>query len=406
MKIGVFVGSFDPFHLGHYSIVRALKKTRLVDEVFVFPTSDDKTRVGQESVLHRCNIIKKWDVRTETDVRDWIKLQKGHHDLYLITGSDAPNLKLGLTRRIIIERDGYIVPNPPKPNYDTLVFRGVPNQHTSSTIVRDLYYANHPGVNALMCARAARYIQYQGLYTPQRQRIMVIKSIFKPFRITKLGKRPVYHTELGMVKESKTVDRCATNCRMMAMLIGNPIHVLGASPRYSLYMMTTARGLRLDHITGDFFNVGVRIGQVLRKLHTSSAHVMEFDIKNAPYIMTQSDDHDLLTAFLLNPGLMGPCHNNLTAKNIFVEEGKGQVTLVGFRHFSWHGVPANEYHSFVTSLAMDCTLSLDILIGFFKGYGDKYSVFTPEADRLFHANHKRNKHKHTLCIELLKQPVF
>ena len=40
MRIGIYIGSFDPFHNGHIKIIKEILKEDIVDKIFIIPTED------------------------------------------------------------------------------------------------------------------------------------------------------------------------------------------------------------------------------------------------------------------------------------------------------------------------------------------------------------------------------
>lgn len=50
-RIGLFGGTFDPFHVGHLAIIDEVLNKRLVDSVFVLPTIVDYHRPGKDKWL-------------------------------------------------------------------------------------------------------------------------------------------------------------------------------------------------------------------------------------------------------------------------------------------------------------------------------------------------------------------
>jgi len=42
MKLGIYVGSFDPIHIGHVHIVNHLIKKNYVEKIIIIPTGKSK----------------------------------------------------------------------------------------------------------------------------------------------------------------------------------------------------------------------------------------------------------------------------------------------------------------------------------------------------------------------------
>lgn len=61
MKIGVYVGSFDPVHLGHKHIVDYLLKNNLLDKVVIIPTGNYWHKNNLTPLNHRINMLKYYE---------------------------------------------------------------------------------------------------------------------------------------------------------------------------------------------------------------------------------------------------------------------------------------------------------------------------------------------------------
>ena len=61
MKIGVFVGSFNPIHKGHIKIVNYILKKKYVDKVLIIPTGNYWNKKDIIDVKHRIKMIKKYE---------------------------------------------------------------------------------------------------------------------------------------------------------------------------------------------------------------------------------------------------------------------------------------------------------------------------------------------------------
>ena len=58
MKIGVYVGSFDPFHKGHENIIYHLLNKKYIDKVIIIPTLSYWDKNIKTSLNDRINMIK------------------------------------------------------------------------------------------------------------------------------------------------------------------------------------------------------------------------------------------------------------------------------------------------------------------------------------------------------------
>ena len=99
MKIGVYVGSFDPVHIGHRKIVNHLLK-KYLDKVILMPTGAYWDKNDLEDISHRINMLKLYEsdriiVQTEGNelpytymVMEYLKEEYPDDDLYLIIGAD------------------------------------------------------------------------------------------------------------------------------------------------------------------------------------------------------------------------------------------------------------------------------------------------------------------------------
>lgn len=61
MKIGVYVGSFDPVHLGHIHIVDYLLKHNYLDKVIIIPTGNYWNKNNLTPLKHRINMLKYYE---------------------------------------------------------------------------------------------------------------------------------------------------------------------------------------------------------------------------------------------------------------------------------------------------------------------------------------------------------
>lgn len=61
MRIGVYVGSFNPVHLVHKYVINYLIDNRYVDKIIVVPTGNYWNKTDLISVNHRINMLKYYE---------------------------------------------------------------------------------------------------------------------------------------------------------------------------------------------------------------------------------------------------------------------------------------------------------------------------------------------------------
>lgn len=99
MKIGVFVGSFDPVHIGHKSVIDYLINNNYVDKVIVVPTESYWDKNINANISDRINMLKLYenkniiigdkysDLKFTYEVLNNVK-KDYDAELYLIMGAD------------------------------------------------------------------------------------------------------------------------------------------------------------------------------------------------------------------------------------------------------------------------------------------------------------------------------
>ena len=61
MKIGVYVGSFNPVHKGHIKIANYIVDNNLVDKLLIIPTQNYWGKTNIISLQDRINMLKKYE---------------------------------------------------------------------------------------------------------------------------------------------------------------------------------------------------------------------------------------------------------------------------------------------------------------------------------------------------------
>lgn len=160
MKLGVFVGSFNPVHKGHIRIVNYILKNKYVDKVLIIPTPNYWNKKDIIDVKHRIKMLENYETDNIIIERKLINLPYTYQvirelkkkykedELFLIMGADnivsfdewkhyKELLSLGL---IIYKRDNlnvnyYLDKLNKKDNF--IVIDNVDNINISSTKIRE-----------------------------------------------------------------------------------------------------------------------------------------------------------------------------------------------------------------------------------------------------------------------------
>lgn len=98
MKIGVYVGSFNPVHKGHINIVNYLIAKEYVDKIIIVPTESYWNKKDLVSIDHRINMLKLYETNNiliDTKLNKYqytyqvlSEIKKEHQNIHLIIGSD------------------------------------------------------------------------------------------------------------------------------------------------------------------------------------------------------------------------------------------------------------------------------------------------------------------------------
>ena len=100
MKLGIYVGSFNPPHKGHIHVVNYLIENKLIDKVLIVPTGNYWDKQNLVDLNHRINMLKLYE--NDNIIIDVVnndcqytyqlmrKLKEIYQDmeLYLIIGAD------------------------------------------------------------------------------------------------------------------------------------------------------------------------------------------------------------------------------------------------------------------------------------------------------------------------------
>ena len=59
MKIGIYIGSFNPPHIGHIDVINYLLNNKVIDKILIVPTINYWNKQNLIDIKHRINMLKK-----------------------------------------------------------------------------------------------------------------------------------------------------------------------------------------------------------------------------------------------------------------------------------------------------------------------------------------------------------
>jgi len=183
MKIGVYVGSFNPVHIGHKYIMYYLLNNNHLDKIIVIPTKEYWDKSNLVDIKHRINMLKFYenekiiindylnDYEYTYEILNTLKNENPNDELYLIIGADNiekfhlwKNVEEILKHKVIVlnrndvEIDKYINKFKQKNNFiDLKDFKKI---DISSTKIRD----NIDNMSEYLDKKIFNYIIKNNLY--------------------------------------------------------------------------------------------------------------------------------------------------------------------------------------------------------------------------------------------------
>ena len=183
MKIGVYVGSFNPVHIGHKKIIDHLIDNNYLDKVIVIPTEGYWDKTNLIDVKHRINMLKFYknknilindylnNFQYTYQILNVLKEENPNDELYFIIGTDNiskfhlwKNVEEILKNKILvlnrddIEIDSYIERFEQKENF--VIIEDFKPISISSTQIRN----NVDDMSKYLDKPIYEYIKRNGLY--------------------------------------------------------------------------------------------------------------------------------------------------------------------------------------------------------------------------------------------------
>lgn len=163
MRIGVYVGSFDPVHKGHIKVVNYLLTNHYIDKCIIVPTLGYWNKNKQIDIKDRINMLKYYEndsiiidttnnkLEYSYQILNSIQNEYKSDELYLIIGNDLISsfdkwknvddilkYKIIVIQRLNINTRSYV--KKLKGSGIFIVVDRFRNLHLSSTIIRESFY--------------------------------------------------------------------------------------------------------------------------------------------------------------------------------------------------------------------------------------------------------------------------
>lgn len=183
MKLGIYVGSFNPVHIGHKYIINYLLNNNYLDKIIVIPTGNYWDKQDLINIRDRINMLKNYqneniiindklnNLEYTYEILESLKQEYRNSELYLIIGADNipkfhlwKNVDKILENKVIvlnrdnIDIDKYINKFEKKDNF--IVVRDFERIDISSTSIRKNIEKN----KELLDKEVYKYIKDNNLY--------------------------------------------------------------------------------------------------------------------------------------------------------------------------------------------------------------------------------------------------
>src|SRR3989338_3217373 len=443
--IGFYFGSFDPFHNGHMEVTEVMLK--YCDIVMVSTIENNKAKPmlskyedREKMIINHLKKSNKPIYFIKNNLTETINNLKGWFNLYGIMGSDVylklKNPKMNVDEWYIIPRHNDKINDNKKFSkkttiLDTKLFK---QQTYSSTYIRDcIIKGNIEGLP--LASENIEYIISKKLYTNQQLITKKAKyctknlndeNIITDYILNKhkykcslsilagLSGCPVYLVSQNEFPKSvvkvfpnrKKYDQEKLSYDFLKFNGFRTVNVLDSynyRSKYCIFLDIAEGQLAKEFVKKNINDekmmqiVGHKIGKFMRNLNELkkvkiNESMNEYQLLNS--IKFTKQDEQIKSQFLKNPGYFTYIHGDPSLSNFFISNSYDIITIDAGKLIEFtnsnnlpRGFPASDYHRFIFSTKMDSIsekINVDpIIMAFEESYGERFQIFTKEADQLF-----------------------
>lgn len=191
MKIGIFGGTFNPPHIGHFTVANFIVEHFALDKLFFIPTFSTPLKDGNESALvedrlQMVNLMAAKNAKFESleieiqrkgnsytiDTLREIKKNFPSSEVFLFIGADnylsfhlwkEPEAILKLATLVVMTRPNFLIKRNPKFAENDVKFIEVPAVNISSTEIRKKVYTGEK-IDKDVLPEIEMYIKGKNLY--------------------------------------------------------------------------------------------------------------------------------------------------------------------------------------------------------------------------------------------------
>lgn len=188
MRLGVYVGSFDPVHKGHIGVAEYLLNNNIIDKILLIPTESYWDKNNLIDIEHRANMLKTYENEKISVSTKYSSFKSTYQildelttdfddDLYLIIGADNiikfhlwANVEEILKHKVVVlGRNGIDMEEHIKKfNKDEsfVLVNDFPQMDISSTKIREkIKNSDFDGIDEYLNKEVVKYIVEKQLYS-------------------------------------------------------------------------------------------------------------------------------------------------------------------------------------------------------------------------------------------------